>query len=76
MKLNKMSDEISEEDFKAEIDKFNREIQNMEKCECQNSVEIYDYYDIEKKFVIIMELCDETLFDLLYRKKMVLITKK
>jgi len=68
MKLNKMS-EISEEDFKTEIDKFNREIQNMEKCECENSVEIYDYYDTEKEFVIIMELCDETLVDVLCRKK-------
>ena len=38
MKLNKISDEISEEDFTVEIDKFNREIQNMEKYECENSV--------------------------------------
>ena len=68
MKFSKMK-EITEEDFKPEIDKFNKEIQNMKKCECENSVEIYDYYDTEKEFVIIMELCDETLFDALCRKE-------
>ena len=60
--------EITKEDFEPEIIKFNREINNMEKCCCENSVKIYDYYDTEKEFIIIMELCDETLYDVLCRK--------
>ena len=59
--------EITEEDFRPEIEKFNKEIQNMQKCSCENSVKIYDYYDTEKEFIIIMELCDETLFHILAR---------
>ena len=64
MKLSKMK-VITEEDFKSEIIKFNREIENMKNCYCENSVEIIDYYDNEKEFIIIMELCDDTLFDIL-----------
>ena len=66
LKLSKMK-EITEEDFKPEIIKFNREIENMKKCYCENSVEIIDYYDNEQEFIIIMELCDDTLFDALCR---------
>ena len=58
---------ITEEDFKPEIEKFNKEIHNMQLCECENSVKIFDYYDIEKEFIIIMELCDDTLFNVLAR---------
>ena len=64
MKLSKLK-EITEEDFKFEIIKFNREIENMKKGYCENSVEIIDYYDNEKEFIIIMELCDDTLLDAL-----------
>ena len=69
MKFTMVKDEITEEDFKPEIDKFNKELENMQKCQCNNSVDIYDYYDKEKEFTIIMELCDETLFHVLCRKK-------
>ena len=53
---------ISKEDFEKEIIKFNRELKNMEICHCENSVEIYDYFDTEDYFIIIMELCDNNLF--------------
>ena len=111
---NKVSNEVTEEDVKSLIDKFNRELDNMQICECDNSVKIYDYYyktegkekedkkeekkeeksegkkikkklkkledkqkekkeeqkvksiklsELEEKgFIIIMELCDETLY--------------
>ena len=62
-------DEITEEDFKEEIQKFNKELENMKKCHCENSVEIYDYFDTENEFVIIMELCDNTLFKELAKTK-------
>ena len=69
MKQEKMSLKITENEFKPNIEKFNREIENMQKCQCENSVTIYDYYDTEKEFIIIMELCDETLFHILCRKE-------
>ena len=62
IKENLCVDEITEEDFKNEISKFNRELKIMQICHCENSVEIYDYFDTEKEFVIVMELCDSTLF--------------
>ena len=68
MKFAMFKDEITEEDFKPEIIKFNKELKNMQMCQCENSVDIYDYYDGEKEFTIIMELCDETLFHLLCRR--------
>ena len=37
----------------------------MQLCYCPNSVQIYDYYDTKDEFVIIMELCDETLLNVL-----------
>ena len=69
MKFSKCKDVITDEEFKPEIDKFNREISNMKRCYCENSVEIFDYFDTEKEFIILMELCDETLFHVLCRKK-------
>ena len=69
MKFTFCKDEITEEDFKPEIAKFNKELENMQKCQCEYSVHIFDYYDKEKEFTIIMELCDETLFHVLCRKK-------
>ena len=61
--------EIKDEDFIPKIAKFNIEIENMQKCQCENSIKIYDYYDTEKEFIIIMELCDETLYHLLCKKE-------
>ena len=65
IKEEKCVNEISEEDFLKEIIKFNRELENMKACYCENSVKIIDYFDTEKEFVIIMELCDNTLFKVL-----------
>jgi len=62
LKYNLVKDEITDEDIKPEIEKFNRELENMKICQCENSVLIYDYYLTEKEFIIIMELCDDTLF--------------
>ena len=35
----------------------------------KNSVQLYDYFNNEKEFIIVMELCDENLMGLLKRKK-------
>ena len=69
LKESLVIDEITDEDFKEEIIKFNRELTIMQKCHCENSVEIYDYFDTEKDFVIIMELCDNTLLKELTKTK-------
>ena len=34
----------------------------MEKCYCENTVKLYDFFDTDKYFIIIMELCDNNLF--------------
>ena len=62
LKIKLSKNEINEEDFKQEISKFNRELKNMEICYCENTVKLYDYFDTEKYFIIIMELCDNNLF--------------
>ena len=64
-----MENEVTDEDFQKLNEKFNKEIEFMEKCQCENSVAIYDNYDTESDFIIIMELCDKTLFDLLIEKQ-------
>ena len=69
IKENNCIDEITEEDFKEEIIKFQREISIMKKCYCENSVEIYGHFDMENEFVIVMELCDNTLFKELAKTK-------
>ena len=60
---------IKEKDFKLEINKFNKELSIMKKCYCENSVEVFDYFDTDKYFIIVMELCDNTLFKELAKTK-------
>ena len=51
------------------IDKFKNEYENMKKCsKSNNSVKCYEYFDDNKNFVIIMELCDANLSQLLITK--------
>ena len=69
IKLDKCIEEVTEEDFKEEIDKFNRELLIMKQCYCDNSVEIYGHFDTEEYFIIVMELCDDTLFHELAKTK-------
>ena len=69
IKENLCVDEITEEDFKQEINKFNKELEIMQNCYSKNSVEIYDYFDTEEYFEIIMELCDNNLFRELAKTK-------
>ena len=68
IKLEQGKKEITEKDFEPEIKKFNKEIKNMEKCWCQNSVEIYDYFDTKDEFIIVMELCDDNLLRVLSKQ--------
>ena len=69
MKFDLMKDEITDEDFKPEIIKFNKEIENMQNCMCESSVKIYDFFDTKDEFIIIMEYCDGTLFGELCKTK-------
>ena len=62
LKYKLSKNEIGEKDFEKETIKFNRELKNMDKCYCENTVKLYDYFDTDKYFIIIMELCDNNLF--------------
>ena len=63
----------AEEEYKKCINCFMNEIENMKICSQyntnNNSVKFYEYYDTEKEFIIVMELCDENLFSLLQERK-------
>ena len=61
--------EVTEEQLIPYIEKFNKELNFMQKCQCENSVKVYDYCVTNESFIIIMELCDEDLNDLLCRKQ-------
>jgi len=51
--------------LKTEEETFNREINNMKKMKCINIVEYYDHYIDNEYYYIIMEKCDEDLYDYL-----------
>ena len=58
---------IDKKNIKEET--FNREIKAMKEIKCEYSVEIYDYYNDDNYYYIVMEKCDGDLFDLLENKK-------
>jgi len=62
-------EEVDDESLLPYVEKFNKEVNFMQKCQCENSVKIYDYYDTKENFIIIMELCDDNLNELLCKKK-------
>ena len=63
---NKYSQEPTEEDLKPYIECFKNEVRNMELAlgknkDNENAVKLYEYYDNEKEFAIVMECCDTNL---------------
>lgn len=69
IKAEKLINEVNDELMLPYVEKFNKELNIMQKCQCENSVKIFDYYDTENDFIIVMELCDENLNELLCRKQ-------
>ena len=69
LKEETFKNEVTDEDFLPYIKLFNKEIKNTQLCWCENSVKIYDYYNKEKEFIIIMELCDCNLIEVLAKSK-------
>ena len=80
--INKIIDEFlnenlinpTEEEIKTYIDGLYNEIENMKILEGKdknniNSVKFYEYFHTEKEFCIVMELCDENLFQILSKKE-------
>ena len=65
--------EPTDEDMKPYIDGFYNEITIMEILEGEkdndNTVKFYEFYNTEKEFVIVMELCDENLLQFLSQRK-------
>ena len=43
------------------IKAIKQEVENMKKCQCENSVKFFDYFEDDHNYVIIMELCDSSL---------------
>jgi len=69
IKREKMIDEVPEELLIPFVKKFNKELNFMQKCQCENSVKIYDYYVTNDNFTIIMELCDDNLHEILCKRQ-------
>ena len=66
--------EPTSEEMKPYIDCYFNEIDNMKATEGdnnenENTVKFYEYFDTEKEFVIVMELCDENLLHFLTKGK-------
>ena len=64
-----LNDDIEKEYLKIEQCLI-KEVQYMKKCSINNnnSIKVYDIYNTEEEFVIVMELCDENLMNLLVKK--------
>lgn len=66
--------EITDEDLKPKIERYFNEVNNMKKLqglnnENQNTVIFDEYFNTEKEFVIIMELCNGNLLDYFLEEK-------
>ena len=66
--------EPSPKELQPYINCFYNEIKNMKICEGENninenSVKFYEYFDTKDEFAIVMEKCDENIFQLLTKKR-------
>ena len=65
--------EPTDEDLRPYFEAFNREIENMviaegNNRENKNTVKFYEYFDNQDEFGIVMELCDDNLFNIFIKK--------
>ena len=70
IRINDNKDDI-EEEFKLDVeDKLYNEIEIMRMCMRNNinSVQFYEFYDTEKEYALVMELCDDNLQYILNKK--------
>ena len=66
--------EPTDEDLRPYIEGLTREIENMvivegENRENKNTVKFYEYFETKDEFGIVMELCDDNLFNVLIKRK-------
>ena len=61
--------EDPEKEFKECIDGYKNECEIMKICSGINSVKLYEFFNEENNFVLVMELCDNNLMNLLESKK-------
>ena len=60
--------------YKSIIKDFINELENMKLMNvCDNSVKYYDYFEDEDEIKIIMELCDDNLYNLLQKKQFIFV---
>ena len=62
-KINKQKMRKGVKDYDYYVTSLKREIDSMKKCKCENTVELYDFYEDDENFVMVMELCDTSLSD-------------
>ena len=43
------------------IKNMKKEVDNLQKCQCEATVKLYDYIENDSSYIIVMELCDESL---------------
>ena len=71
-KINKQKMRKGVKDYYYYVTSLKREIDSMKKCKCENTVELYDFYEDDENFVMVMELCDTSLSDnFRVRKKLI-----
>ena len=51
------------------IKAIKQEVENMKKCQCENSVKFFDYFEDDHNYVIIMELCDSSLLNMIKKSE-------
>ena len=71
---NAMLKEPTLEQIKPYINCFYNEVKNMKICEGENNinentVKFYEYFDTQEEFAIVMEKCDENIFQVLTHKR-------
>ena len=65
--LKKISKKVITMSPNADYIKTNmkKEVENLQKCQCEATVKFYDYFENDSFYIIIMELCDESLRNIL-----------
>ena len=79
IKLDEIREQLKRENLNDDVNKqieahkncLKNEIKNMEICSCKNnnSVKYYESYETQNEFAIVLELCDDSLANLLIKKK-------
>ena len=68
-KINKKKMREGVKDYDYYLESLKREINFMKMCQCENTVGLYDFYEDDENYIVVMELCDTSLSDNLQARK-------